>query len=290
MAKEYEIKWTDNITENVNIELYKAGTKVKDIAVSTANDLSHLWTVSSSLVAGNDYKIRISSTINSSVYAESGVITISESVIDIDGNVYGTVSIGTQIWMKENLKTTRYRNGDFIGTTSPVNLDISGESSPKYQWPPNDSESNVNIYGRLYTWYAATDNRGMCPAGWHLPSDSEWKFLEIAIGMNSTEADNSDWRGSNEGSKLAGFSALAIWSDGLLKSNSAFGTSGFIALPAGDHHDTGQMGGLGWGSWWTSTYHSSPLAWYRYINASSSKIVRSGQLIGFGLSIRCVKD
>ena len=74
---------------------------------------------------------------------------------DADGNVYTSVTIGTQVWMKENLKTTKYGNGDLIGTTTPATLDISLESTPKYQWAYEGNESNVNTYGRLYTWYCS---------------------------------------------------------------------------------------------------------------------------------------
>lgn len=87
------------------------------------------------------------------------------TITDIDGNIYNTVTIGTQVWIKENLKVTRYRNGETIPTTT---ADISGETTPKYQWAYNGNQSNVSVYGRLYTWYAVTDSRGVCPTGWHL--------------------------------------------------------------------------------------------------------------------------
>ena len=104
------------------------------------------------------------------------------TVTDIDGNVYQTVTIGTQVWMKENLKVTKYCNGDVIGTTTPASLDISGEDTPKYQWAPNGDESNVAVYGRLYTWHAVTDSRNVCPTGWHLPDDAEWATLTTFLG------------------------------------------------------------------------------------------------------------
>lgn len=99
------------------------------------------------------------------------------SVKDIDGNAYRTITIGTQVWMAENLKTTRYRNGDLIETTTPATLDIEGERTPEYQWAYDGNESNVATYGRLYTWYVATDSRNVCPTGWHVPSDDEWIVL-----------------------------------------------------------------------------------------------------------------
>ena len=101
----------------------------------------------------------------------------ANSVKDIDGNIYRTITIGTQVWMAENLKTTRYRNGDLIGTTTPATLVIEGESAPKYQWAYDGNESNVATYGRLYTWYVATDSRNVCPIGWHVPTDAEWTVL-----------------------------------------------------------------------------------------------------------------
>ena len=84
---------------------------------------------------------------------------------DIDGNVYKTITIGTQIWMKENLKVTKYRNGDVINGSS------------KRQWAYNNDESNVATYGRLYSWYAVDDVRGLAPIGWHVPTDDEFTAL-----------------------------------------------------------------------------------------------------------------
>ena len=97
---------------------------------------------------------------------------------DADGNNYTSVTIGAQTWLVENLKTTRYNNGDLIGTTVPMNLDITTAITPEYQWPCGGSESYVSEYGRFYTYYAVTDPRGVCPVGWHLPSDPEWEIMK----------------------------------------------------------------------------------------------------------------
>jgi uncharacterized protein (TIGR02145 family) len=86
---------------------------------------------------------------------------VDNTIRDIDGNAYTSVTIGTQIWMVENLKTTKYRNGDLIGTTNPATLDITNESTPKYQWAYDGNETNVATYGRLYTWYVVTDSRNV---------------------------------------------------------------------------------------------------------------------------------
>src|SRR4029078_12512714 len=127
------------------------------------------------------------------------------TVTDIDGNVYHTVTIGTQVWMVENLKTTKYRNGDLIGTTIPATLDISSESTPKYQWAYKGEESNVATYGRLYTWYAVADSRNVCPTGWHVPSDAEWTTLTTYLGGESVaggklkENGTVHWESPNTG-------------------------------------------------------------------------------------------
>ena len=101
----------------------------------------------------------------------------AQSVKDIDGNVYKTVTIGKQVWMSANLKTTKYSNGDLIGTTSLPSDDISNEATPKYQWAYDGEENNISLYGRLYTLFAVTDLRNVCPVGWHIPSRVEVKTL-----------------------------------------------------------------------------------------------------------------
>ena len=105
----------------------------------------------------------------------------SGTVSDIDGNTYPTIEIGTQTWMAESLKTTRFRNGDLIGTTTPTDKNISGESFPKYQWAYEGNEVNVAEYGRLHTWYTVTDSRNICPTGWHVSTDEEWHTLVLYL-------------------------------------------------------------------------------------------------------------
>jgi|ERR1035437_2181324 uncharacterized protein (TIGR02145 family) len=141
--------------------------------------------------------------------------TYTGTVSDIDENNYYTVTIGTQEWMAENLKTTKYSNGDLIGTTTPATLDISSESTPKYQWAYDGNESNVDIYGRLYTWYAATDSRKVCPTGWHVPTLGEWEILLkpgniIDIkGAELMETGTNHWNRSDiVGTNETGFTAL----------------------------------------------------------------------------------
>ena len=102
-------------------------------------------------------------------------------VRDYDGNYYNTIKIGNQIWMSENLKSTFFANGDAITDGTGIG-DISGESEPKYWFAYNDDLNNVSTYGRLYTWYTIADTRNVCPDGWHIPNDSEWRMLTDYLG------------------------------------------------------------------------------------------------------------
>jgi uncharacterized protein (TIGR02145 family) len=141
--------------------------------------------------------------------------TGQETVTDIDGNVYQTVTIGTQVWMKENLKATRYRNGDTIGTTYPPTRKYANVSTSKYQWAYNGNDSLAAIYGRLYTWYAATDSRNVCPTCWHVPTITEWRTLIGFLGGNAVahaklkETGTTHWKSPNaDATNESGFSGL----------------------------------------------------------------------------------
>ncbi len=139
-----------------------------------------------------------------------------DTVTDIDGNVYQTIQIGNQVWMAENLKVTHYRDGTSIQyvqneLTEPDVWETLTTGAYCYY---DDSQSNQTTYGNLYNWYAVADSRNIAPEGWHVPTDAEWKELEMALGMSQSEADDAGYRGTNEGSKLAGNAGL--WTDGEL--------------------------------------------------------------------------
>ncbi|MBN1925392.1 MAG: fibrobacter succinogenes major paralogous domain-containing protein [Prolixibacteraceae bacterium] len=170
------------------------------------------------LTANTTYYIRAYATNGTTtVYGNEVVLhTYTQSIVDVEGNSYYTVTIGTQEWMAENLKTTTYKNSDPIGTTTPSTLDISGETSPKYQWAYDGDVDNVSTYGRLYTWYAVNDSRGVCPTGWHIPSQSEYETLIAYLGGTSVaggklkEAGTYHWFFANyPGTNESGFTALA---------------------------------------------------------------------------------
>ena len=190
--------------------------------------------------------------------------------------------------MAENLKTTKYSNGDLIGTTTPATLDISGESTPKYQWAYDGDESNVAIYGRLYTWYAVTDSRNVCPTGWHLPTNPEWKQLEMYLGMTQDQADAIESsRGTNEGGKLKEVGAIHWFTP----NGGATNESGFTALPGGGHEGNGESGDVTYyGYWWSSTEFSTTYAYFRRMDYDNGGIFSYYDYKQGGFSVRCLKD
>lgn len=197
------------------------------------------------------------------------------AIADIDGNIYDSVIIGNQCWMVENLKVTKYRNGDLIGTTTPDTLDISGKATPKYQWAYDGNESSVAIYGRLYTWYVVTDSRTVCPTGWHVPTDAEWTTLSTYLGGESVaggklkETGTTHWLAPNTG---------------------ATNESGFTAFPGGLRYDLGFASGGYCGQWWSSTEDFLTQSWARMIDYSDREVGRSSWIKRYGLSVRCLKD
>ena len=168
------------------------------------------------------------------------------------------------IWMQENLKATHYRNGDAISNITN-NDDWGSADEGQYGVYDNDP-SNSDIYGNLYNWAAVNDERDVCPEGFHVPSDYEYIQLEMFLGMTDAEANNSGWRGNNEGSKLAGNASL--WNDGNLEYNTEFGSTGFNAIAAGGRlDDDGNYYDASYNAqFWTSTPSANGFAWYRIIN------------------------
>ena len=190
--------------------------------------------------------------------------------------------------MSENLKTTHYNNGDEI--PYPSNADWESYTEGQYGVYDNDP-SNAEVYGNLYNWAAATDERGVCPEGYHVPTDDEYKVLEMYLGMSESEANDTGSRGTNEGSKLAG--GADLWYSGILKNNSEFGSSGFTGLPAGYRgYDNGTYSAtMGWsGSFWSSSESSSGNAWSRELNYDDSNVSRTSNDKRGGFSVRCLGD
>lgn len=211
----------------------------------------------------------------------------SNTVTDIDGNVYQTVTIGSQVWMAENLKVTHYRNGDPIPHVTDGST-WGGLTTGAYCNNDNE-EGNVAIYGRLYNWYSVDDSRNIAPAGWHVPTDEEWKQLEIYLGMSQTEADDFGSRGNDEGGKLKE-AGTTHWT---YPNAGATNESDFTALPGGYRSYDGNFSRMGSSAYfWSSTIsgYTYPEAWRRSLQSVYSDINRSFGHKRWGLSVRCVRD
>jgi uncharacterized protein (TIGR02145 family) len=201
-----------------------------------------------------------------------------------DSQNYNTVSIGTQCWMAENINIGTMING----TTSQTD----NSTIEKYCYDNNSS--NCDTYGGLYQWdemmqYVTTEGtQGICPTGWHLPSDDEWKTLEMNQGMSQAQADATGWRGTNEGSKLAGNAGL--WTNGNLDSNADFGASGFTGLPAGYRRTNGLFSDITNFTLIWSSSESGADAWGRRLRYYRAQVGRYSSDQAYGFSVRCLRD
>ena len=178
--------------------------------------------------------------------------------------------------MAENLRSTRFRNGDSIPTTETLTQDISTEVSPVYQWTLGNTEVN----GRLYTWFAATDTRNICPKGWHIPTDTEWTTLTDYLGGTNVAGDKLREKGT------------VHWGTSYSINNGlATNESGFTALPAGSKENTGVYNpNSNVCIWWGSTSNKPESAVFRKIFGHYSSVLFGNYYKGSGYSIRCVKD
>ncbi|TAL70686.1 MAG: hypothetical protein EPN82_01820 [Bacteroidetes bacterium] len=195
------------------------------------------------------------------------------------------VKIDKQVWMKENLDVDHYRNGDSIPEVKDAK---EWEKLTTGAWCYYENKSdNGRIYGKLYNWYAVIDPRGLAPNGWHIPDDSEWKELEISLGMSQSEVDTMHWRGTNQGSKLKE-SGNIHWE---IPNNDASNESGFTALPGGWRNVDGRFFKIGFnGLWWSTSVGCDMHAYYRNLNNSETKIYRANSNPKCGFSVRCIKD
>ncbi len=197
------------------------------------------------------------------------------------------LTIGSQVWMLKNLNVDHYRNGDSIPEVrDSVYWGLLGTGAWCYY---DNSDSIGKIYGKLFNWFAVDDSRGLAPVGWHVPSDSEWKTLEIGLGMTQDEVDKGgEWRGTDEGGKLKE-TGTSHWSN---PNSGATDFSGFSALPGGDRGGSnGSFTSIRYdGFWWSSTEDNTTNPWLRYLDYYHLGIYRSLYYKKFGYSVRCVKD
>lgn len=198
----------------------------------------------------------------------------SQIITDIDGNVYKAVIIGTQVWMIENLRTTRYRNGDQIPHVTS-NIQWANLSAGAYCNYNNDV-NNVGNYGHLYNWYAVSDLRNIAPIGWHVATNAEWTTLinylggYAVAGGSMKEIGTTHWQNQNVG---------------------ATNSSGFTGLPGGYRVIDGSFNLFGTNStWWSSTEDISTKAWDFGLHNLSTIVSRFNDNKQYGFYVRCIKD
>ena len=223
----------------------------------------------------------------------TGAAIESSTISDIEGNIYNVKLIGSQVWMTENLKTTKYADGSSIPlVASQTDWGFLGPGSKAYCWSNNDI-ANKDIYGALYTWAAATNGvaatstpgkvQGVCPTGWHLPSMPEWELLVEYLGGKNVVANKMKESGDLHWK-------IPPNSSGFLP-NISTNESGFTALPGGYRDGRGAFSTSGIVGYWWSSYHET----YRQVNASIFTIWNFGIMYYsqekiFGCSVRCLRD
>jgi uncharacterized protein (TIGR02145 family) len=204
--------------------------------------------------------------------AETPPTNIS-TITDIDGNVYETIVIGNQTWMKTNLNVSNYKDGTPIPeVTDPV--EWAKLTTGAWCYYDYDS-SNGEVYGKLYNWYAVIDKRGLAPTGTSIPTDAEWTTLTSFIGSEAggkmKETEPSNWTSPN---------------------SKATNSSGFTGIPGGYIISNGTFHFLGdYGYWWSSTSNVDDvtMAWNRSLNYNSGIACRSYDTKKYGFSVRCIK-
>jgi len=269
------LTWTDNCSFEVGfrIECKIGSGNFVQIAEVSLNTTEY---TDGGLGTGLEYtyRVRAYTLLNQSNYSNEETGYINETITDIDGNVYKTVKIGTQVWMAENLKVTHYRNGDpILNITDNTQWDsLTTGAYCNYNNDPN----NAITYGRLYNWYAVTDSRNLAPIGWRVPTDAEWQTLINYLGGDDVaggkikEAGTTHWSSPNTG---------------------ATNESGFTALPGGYRYYYGYFLNLGdLANFWSSTERNSDDAWYRVLYFNNAAVYRCNDSKRSGLSVRLVRD
>ena len=283
------VNFTDQSTNSPTSWLWNFG----DDEISSSQNPSHTYNTAKKYTVS----LKVSNSSGSNTEIKTDYITIAFTD-PRDGQVYEIVEIGSQTWMAENLRATRFADGTSIpkveGITEWQNLSYADKA---YCWYTNDSATNATTYGALYTWASAMNGensrfansggvQGVCPTGWHLPSDSEWKQLEMYLGMSHADADDIGFRGSNEGGKMKEI-GTTHWNS---PNSGATNESGFTALPGGKRDCGGNFTNMGLNTFFWSSTDNNFLVWNRALNHDYESVYRYYINRDNGFSVRCVRD
>ncbi len=192
-----------------------------------------------------------------------------EKVKDIDGNVYSAVTIGTQTWMTENLKTTKYNDGTPIPNVTDTTW--TGLKTGAYCWYGNDSTANKATYGALYNWQTVHTGK-LCPTGWHVPTDKEWRTLTDNLGGELVASKE--------------LKATTGWS----RNGNGTNSSGFSAIPGGYRTSKGPFNARGGSGYWWSSTPSGDNAWYCVMFSGDFTANKFYGRTQSGFSVRCIKN
>jgi len=260
------IELSTKTSDGAGIGIYTSS--ITDLTADTKYYLRAYATNSSGTAYGNEINFTTTST--------------GTTVTDIDGNIYHTVTIGTQVWMVENLKTIKYLDGTTIKLVTDNSTWRSGDAA--YCWYNYNAATYKTIFGALYNWYAvdpaSNGGKNICPSSWHVPSDAEWTTLIDYLGGETVAGGKMKSTGTFE-------AGTGLWFDPNL---GATNISGFTALPAGYNSIEGFNTIYDSGSWWTSTAFNATSAWYRSMKYIISSANRYNYYKNSGFSVRCIHD
>jgi uncharacterized protein (TIGR02145 family) len=280
-----DLSWTDKSTNESGFKIQrKSGSQTFADIATTGKDVTIFS--DKGLTAGTTYTYRIYSFNNTGASPTySNELIVTTNLQDIEGNIYKAVQIGNQTWMAENLRTKKYKNDiaipDFNSSEKWASIWNNFNTTKAPAWCYINFNENYNIpYGKLYNWHAVSNTNGICPAGWHVPTDNEWTILTNYLGGVDSAAKKMKsfgteyWFSPNNGAtNSSGFSALP---------GSWMSYSGQTAVPVGES-----------GLWWSSTLKTGTdkFAWIRALYYDDSGIDKYADgSVENGLSVRCIKD
>jgi len=286
-----------------------SGVAAYHVQVSTSNTFLTILMEDSTLTSASKvltgltnsttyyWRVRAKNSIGVSTWTSSWSFTTStaiikiDSVTDIDGNVYHTIKIGTQVWTVENLRTTKYNDGSAIPFITDNSTWLT-TTSPGYCYYNNTTNADsIKKFGVLYNWYAVNTKK-LAPAGWHIPTDAEWDTLENYLIVN-----RYSWDGTVGNNKIA--KSLAAKTDWCLNSSAgAIGndltknnSSGFSALPSGYRYVAGNFNYIGYfGCWWSASGTGADMAYCSSLGNDHDNLIRDNDFEGCGFSVRLVRD
>lgn len=220
--------------------------------------------------AGITYANELSFTTPADLSGTEGTVN------DIENNIYKTISIGTQVWMAENLKTTKYNDGDSIPLVEDAVM-WSNLTTPAYCWYDNEEATYKDLYGALYNWYAVNTGK-LCPVGWHVPSEDDWIIIDSYLGGEEVSGIKLKEAGFEHWKQIPG-------------SRIATNESGFTGLPSGCRFSNGEFYDVGESNFfWASTPCGLPNIRYRHYYVDGDGVTSGCTTITRGFSVRCIKD